>query len=255
MNRRLIALNLVLVALAAALAWTLRQHRIDAQAHERATFERAARAHGQVFAPAPLIPPKPAPAAEFLDVALHDLFSKDRNPNVIVDAPPPPPPPPPMPPLPSYYGQMAIGEPSILLASPNAAQKRYHAGDKIGDFQIVSFDREKIEFKWNDKTIDKPLADLLAKERTPDPVSAAAPDPTARPAGPTASQAMTKTFGAAPEAAPAKLDPKIGTDMGAGNHACVQGETSPAGTEVNGYRKVIRGGLMGSTCFWELINK
>jgi hypothetical protein len=245
----------VLIALAAALGWTLRQHWLEAQAHERAMFERAARARGQVFPPAQLMPPKPAAAAEFIDVAQHDVFSKDRNPNVVLDAPPPPPPPPPMPPLPSYYGQMAIGEPVILLSSPNEAQKRYHAGEKIGAFQIVSFDHEKIELKWNDKTIDRPLAELLAKERTPDPVVANAPDPTARPTGPTAAQVMTKTFGAAPQAEAPKLDPKIGTDMGAGNHACIQGETSPAGTEVNGYRKVIRGGLMGQTCFWESINK
>ncbi len=159
-----------------------------------------------------------------------------------------------MPPLPSYYGQMAIGEPSILLSAPNAAQKRYHAGDKIGDFQIVSFDHEKIESGRNDKTIDQPLGELLVKERAPEPVVAAT-DPTARPAGPTAAQVMTRTFGAAPEPAPVKLDPKIGTDMGGGFHGCVAGETSPAGTEVNGFRKVIRGGLMGTACFWESINK
>ena len=51
-----------------------------------------------------------------------------------------------MPQLPSYYGQMGIGQPTVLLAAANIPQKSYHTGDKIGPFEIVSFDHDKITF-------------------------------------------------------------------------------------------------------------
>jgi hypothetical protein len=245
MNRRLILLNLALVALGGSLGWLLRERWLETHAHERAIVEQPAHPR-PVLAPPQVAPLKPVTGAEYIDVAQKDLFTKDRNPNVIIDAPPPPPPPPPMPALPSYFGQMRIGEPSILLtAAANEPQKSYHTGDKVGPFEIVSFDYDKIALKWNGKTIERPFAELAPKEAPPEAARAAA--------APAQPRAQPRILGASTE--PAKADPQIGADMGAGFHGCVIGDPSPSGTIVNGYKKVVSMGLMGQSCHWELVNK
>ena len=47
-------------------------------------------------------------ATKYNDVAQKNLFSKDRNPQVIIDPPKPPDPPKPMPKLPVVYGVMGL---------------------------------------------------------------------------------------------------------------------------------------------------
>jgi cell division septation protein DedD len=245
MNRRWIALNLVLIALAVSLAWLLRQHWLEAQAHERAIFEQAARKKN-VLPPPPLTPPKPVTPAEYIDVASRMLFAADRNPNVIVDPPKPAPPPPPMPPLPSYFGQMGFTPPTVLLSTQTLAQKSYHAGDTIGPFEIVRFDHEKIAFKWNDQTVEKKLEEITPKEAPPELTQPVA----ARPQQSQASQA--KSLGDSGS----KPDSQVGAEIsGSDFHACVPGDTSPAGTVVGNYKKVMTRGLMGMSCQWESVSK
>src|ERR1019366_6395062 len=104
--------------------------------------------------------------AEYIDVAGKMLFSKDRNPTVVVEAPKPVPEPV-MPALPNYHGQMSIGEPVILLSmSANATQRSYHAGDQVGDFKLVSFDENRVDFEWKGKNIERKLEELKPKETT-----------------------------------------------------------------------------------------
>ncbi len=40
-------------------------------------------------------------------------------------------------------------------------------------------------------------------------------------------------------------------DTGGSSHACSPGDTTPAGTVVNGYRKVVKASMFGQTCMWE----
>ncbi|MGH9558609.1 MAG: hypothetical protein ACRD30_05165 [Bryobacteraceae bacterium] len=241
MNRRLILLNVALVALAAIFGWLLRERWIQARAGERAFFDQAARKR-IVLPPPPSAPPKPPTAAEYIETAQKTLFSQDRNPNVVIEAPPAKPEPP-MPPLPFYYGQMALGKPVVFLATPKEGQKSYHAGDKIGDFEVVSFDRDKIDFKWNDKTVERKLADLKPKEEAP-PVAAAPV------AAPRATFSQAKALASSPDKPDEK--PVLGVDMGAGYRGCVAGDATPAGTVVDGYKKMEVRGLMGMSCRWEL---
>ena len=251
MNRRLLLLNLALLALAASLGWLLRQHWLEAQAHERAIFEQAARKK-IVLTPPPVTPPKPVMPAEYIDVASKMLFAADRNSNVIVDPPKPAPPPPPMPALPSYYGQMAIGQPAVILSAANVPQKRYHTGEKIGPFEIVSFNLEKIVFKWNDQTVERKPEELAPKEAPPELTQ---PNPaTLFPASQQQSQAQPKSLGGSSDLGN-RVDSVIGVDMGASNRGCVAGDTSPAGTIVSGMKKVMNRGLMGMSCYWEPVSK
>src|SRR5712692_102854 len=141
----MLLLNLALIALAGVLVWQIRVHWRDARAHERDVLSRNAHLK-PILNPPPPPPLKTATPADYLEVAQRTLFSRDRNPNVIPDATPPPPAPPPMPALPLYHGQMAFGEPVVFLSLGTAEQKSYHAGDEIGPFKLLSFDRENITF-------------------------------------------------------------------------------------------------------------
>ncbi len=248
MSRKVIVLNLALVALAAALIWLLRVHWLEARAHERAIFEQAARLKAMP-APPPAPAPKPASASEYIEVAQKMLFSKDRNPNIAIEVPPPPPPPPPMPALPHYHGQMAISDPVIVLSiDPNPTQKSYHAGEKIGPFEVVSFDREKITLDWNGKTVERKVQELVSKEAPPPPQQAVAA--AAAPAAQSSSKALG---GAASTNLDVKKNPVLGNDSGGGFFSCVAGENSPSGTVVDGYKKIISTGMFGQVCHWELV--
>jgi hypothetical protein len=244
LNRKLILLNLVLIALAVTLVWVLRARRMEVRAHERAVLAQAAKVR-PVLPPPPAIAPKPVMPAEYIEVAQKMLFSKDRNPNVIVEVPPRKPDPP-MPPLPQYHGQMAMfGDPVIFMSTADASgsQKSYRAGDKIGPFEIVSFDREKITLTWETKTVERKLSELAPKEAPREALVAA---PAAAPRAAATSLAPTvKAIGAA--------EPTLGADMGGGFHGCVTGDTSPNGTVKDGYKKIMTLTPFGASCHWEQV--
>lgn len=250
MNRRVLLLNVALFALAGALGWLLRLHWIEEKQHEREIFTRAAQKKA-ILPPPPVQPPKPISPAEYFDVAQKMLFSRDRNPNVIVEVKPPPPKPP-LPPLPQYYGQLGLGEPAIFLALNGGAQKTYHAGDKLDKFKLIGFTHETITLEFNDETVEKKLDDLKPKDQPP-PQQSAYPLPPA-PAG---AQPQAKSLGSGAvslgESNSAASNPTIGADYGSGFRAAVPGDTSPAGTIVDGYKKVCTHTMMGQDCHWEQV--
>jgi hypothetical protein len=247
LNRKFVLLNLVLLALIAACIWALRVRWIEAQARERAMLQRAAERR-MLFPPPPLTLPKSVTPVEYVDVAQKMLFAKDRNPNVILDAPPPPPPPPPMPPLPSYHGQMAIGDPIVFLSLANKEQKRYRAGDNVGPFKVVSFNSEIITLDWDGKTVERRLVDLAPKETPAARVQPAAPSPAAAAAAATGAPAVKSLSGNSDN------NPTPGFDTGPGFKACNANDNSPNGTIVDGYKKVVAQGMMGKSCYWEKVN-
>lgn len=250
MNRRMIALDLALIALAGVLAWQIRQRWIDGQQRERAIFTAAAR-RMSVLPPPPLAPPKPVTAVEYIDVAQKMLFSKDRNPNVVIEVPPPKPKPP-MPALPTYFGQMAFGEPVILLADNNGVQKSYHAGDKAGPFQIESFDSQTVTFRWNDEEVVRKLDELKPKNAAP-PAQPVARAPASAARGNTAASLKTLNSPSDDKTAGNTDKGLLGVDVGAGFFGCKGDDSTPSGAVVNGYKKVVAKGLFGETCHWELV--
>ena len=84
MNRKILVLNLALLALLGTLGWMLRAHWRETRARELATLAKAARRSVQLPPPSPA-PPEAVVPANYLDVAQKTLFSKDRNPNVIIE--------------------------------------------------------------------------------------------------------------------------------------------------------------------------
>lgn len=246
MKRKLIFLNLLLAALVAAAGWQIREK--WAQARER---EQRILSVQVPPVPAPPVPvaetTPPVQAAAYLEVAAKTLFSKDRNPTVVIEKPKEKAPPP----FPSVHGVMDLGFGATIFMSSGqgSQQKGYKEGDKVGEWKIVKAGREEIEFEWEGKTFTKKVADLKAK-----PSAAPAPAAAASPAAPQTQVLAGSNVTSADEAK--KLTEKMTNgkawiDTGGTNHACAPGDTSPAGTVRDGYRKVTKPSMFGQACFWE----
>jgi hypothetical protein len=253
MNRKVIFLNLVLLALAGWLFWMLRLKWIELHQHEHTILSFSPEVKQRLAPPAPIPMFRPMTAAEYNEIAQKTLFARDRNPNVIVVVPPAPPPPPPpvMPELPAYFGSMDLGDPVVMLKLPKGQQKRYHAGDKVGPFQLVSFSREKVVFDWDGKIVERKPEELKEKEGSAPPQEAV-PNPPQQP-GPGVSNPPVRVITPAANDAP-KISEKIGADNGAGIRQCVAGDTTPVGTIIDGYKKVITTNMFGQTCMWQQVN-
>jgi hypothetical protein len=145
-----------------------------------------------------------------------------------------------MPSLPVAYGVIDLGEgPMIFLAEkPGGPQKAYKAGDVVGPFKLVSVDRNEVVLDWEGKEVRKPYVDLMDRAA----LAHRAPGPTPAKAAPQAEQVKIE---------PVKAGP--GTDLGATTRACVPGDTTPAGTVENGYRKVVSRTPFGESCRWEAV--
>jgi hypothetical protein len=236
LKRKLVLLNVALVALIGAACWQLRVQWVAAHKHESDVL-------GTKMKPAPAIEynppagPQPAVAAQYLDVATKDLFSKDRNPNVIVDAPPPPPPPPPMPALPTVKGLLNFnGVTAIMSEAGKAGQKEYKPGDQIGEFKLVAINSQEIVLEWNGQEVRRYVEELFDRS-TPEPA------PTAVGVGTPPAPAINKpsiTVQAGP-----------GVDIGAGKKACVAGDNSAPGTVVDGMKKITWDTPFAKGCAWE----
>jgi hypothetical protein len=235
MSRKLLALNVALAALAATAGLRARSAWLEAQ-------KRAGVIVGLPLRPAPAPPyaPEPAPppamAADYIEVAQQMLFSPDRNPNVIVEVTAPKP----MPPLPVLYGVMNLGDGMMaIMSSGEERHKEVHPGQKIGEFQLVSVDRERLVLEWEGKQLTKKLSELVAHSESP-----AAPAPPAS--------------GAPPEAPPQRVAAAVanagpGEDVGGGIRKCVEGDNSPAGTVIDGMKKIMTQTPFGIICRWESI--
>ena len=184
---------------------------------------------------APLASAAPVKAAGYIDIAQKMLFSKDRNPTVVVE-PPPPPKPKPMPPLPVFHGLVDIGDglTAIMSEKPGAQHRDYRPGEQVGEFKLVALDSEEIVLEWDGNTITRKVDEMI------DRTVGTPPTPSKAPA-------------AAPPPQPAvHADAKPGADIGGrGLKGCTTGDTSPAGTVADGFRKVIKESPFGKSCFWE----
>lgn len=220
--------------------------------------EQTARREQMVHDAAPSLPKAkgtnavPAPertmGTNYLDIAARLLFSKDRNPAVIIT----PPPVKPTPQFPLAYGVLMIANPPIIMmsAKKGEGQKGYRAGDQIGDFKIVNFDARTIVLEWDGQKFTKNVQDLadrdpqsaalLNRQNVPEPpVAAAAPVPAA------GTQVLTNT-NSATSSGP-------GVDTGGGIRACNAGDSSAPGTVSDGYRKVVSETPFGKVCRWEKV--
>ncbi len=179
--------------------------------------------------PPPLTPaPKPdaVPATKYADVATKDLFSKDRNPTVIID-PPKVEKPKEMPPLPVVYGVLGLpsGTKAIMSEKPGLASRSVRIGDTIGEFTIASLDPQNVVFDWDGKQISRKIEDLI--DRSNGAVAGAPQSAAAQPGGASLSLPQSKPAAAGP----GKETP------GQSTRPCVAGDNSPAGTVADGLQE------------------
>ncbi|MGH9673519.1 MAG: hypothetical protein ACRD44_10090 [Bryobacteraceae bacterium] len=241
MRSRLALLNLVLLAL---LAGAIQQIR----AKYFAARERETHVLGRIVAAAAVAPEpvrgtlQPAVPSGYLEVAEKLLFSRDRNPVVVVETTPPKP----MPALPSAHGVLDLGSgPTVILAEkPGAMQRGYVAGERVGEFTLVSVSAAEIVFDWEGTEIRKSV-DELVDRRAVEAAAVAPPSP--------APQAQSQTVSAAKssliESPGAQQGP--GVPLGGDQFGCRAGDSSPSGTVISGYKKVVVPTPFGNTCRWE----
>lgn len=247
MKPRLIGLNLALLLAIGAIAWQARIRWQAAQVERRQNINVTVK-------PVPLPPLKPARAPDavqpiqYADVATKNLFSKDRNPTVVID-PPKVEAPKPMPSLPVVYGVLGLpsGTKAIMAEKRGADGKPVKTGDSIGEFKIVSLDTKDVVFDWDGKQISRKLDDLIdrsgAAGATGSVQGAAAPasGPAVAAPAPPAAVASKPAVTASPGAAV----------PGQTVRPCVPGDSSPSGTVADGYKKIVTStpfGPMG--CRW-----
>jgi hypothetical protein len=236
-------LDLLLLVLAGLLGWQVRREWVDSHARDQALL------HGglppaKVPGLTPLGKIDPLTAAAYAEVALKNLFSQDRNPEVIVDPPKPVPEKPP-PPFPVAHGVMLWGDfpPTIVLSEKaGGPQRGYRAGETIGQWKVVDLDNSFVDLEWEGKEFKKRIDELI--DLTP-----VAEAPAAKPA-------------AASKAAPAASAPTSlsashsgpGIEVGDGIKACYSDDPSPEGTVMDGMKKVVSPTPFGGkACRWEQV--
>ncbi len=232
MKPKLIVLNLALVAALGAIVWQGRVQLHRARVVRRENLNVAVK---PIAAPPPAPAPKPdaAQPVKYADVATKDLFSKDRNPDVIID-PPKVEKPKPMPPLPIVYGVLGLpsGTKAIMAEKKGADSKPVKSGDTVGEFKIVSLDTKNVVFDWDGKQIAKNIDDLIDRSEPAGGVVSQAAAPPAK--GPAVI--------APPAVAPAPVKPAVAAtgpgkaQDGKSDRPCVPGDTSPNGAVVDGYK-------------------
>jgi len=246
LNRKLLTLNVVLVALAIYAGFQLHGQWVAAKAREAAA--RSYRARPVPAAALAPLPQEPAVLPSgYKDVAMNDLFDQSRNPNVPVEPPPPPPPPKPVPPLPAFHGMMDIGDGPIAMMSRagSSEQQEVRAGGMIGEFKLLDFNRQEIALEWEGKVIHKRVDEVADKSATNQQGPSEIAPGTVLPG-------IVNTQ--APQEGP-KRDLGPGPDNGGGNRPCQANDSSPAGTTTDGYRKVVIPTLFGNTCYWAPVGK
>jgi hypothetical protein len=238
LKKRLILLDLALVALIVLAGWRLRGNWLEARKRESVVL----RASQKPLPPppyAPLARVEPVAAAAYVEVAQKMLFSADRNPTVVVEAAKPKP----LPAFPVARGVLNLGDgPVAILSEKEGSPHRgYHPGEKVGEFKLVAVSAQELVFEWEGQRIAKRV-DELRPHTAGEP--GAAPVATAEPVRPAAVQASSVTV-----AQEQPLGP--GESAGGGVRACQPGDSTPPGTVVDGMRKMVSVTPFGKVCRWE----
>jgi hypothetical protein len=239
----MILLNALLAAAIAAGAWQGSTHWLAVRAQQRNTLEARVRA---AVPPPPAPAPKPeAPAAaNYVDVATNNLFSRDRNPTVVIEAPKIEKPKQ-MPPLPVVYGVLGLpsGVKALMAEKAGAGSKSVKAGDQIGEFQIAALDPQNVTFVWDGQEIHKKIEDLLDRSNHDQAGGGSAGgQPGVAANAPAVPPPATVTGSAA-----------IGVEVGTPGHServCKPCDNSPADTVIDGYKKVLLPMPFGVNCRW-----
>lgn len=241
MSRKLWALNALLLALVAVCGWQIHSRWKQHVAAQSKFFSQPVKPDA---APVVVLPQQPPPVSpsSFIAIANELLFSRDRNPTVVIEKAEEKK----MPALPRYYGSMNFGSgPRVLLAVESGKeQKAFQLGDTVGDFKLLAISSSDVVFEWDGKKVPAKLKDLL--DLAPVADASAPVTTTAKPS----QAAQVKTM----EATTIQDTNKPGRELSGGQYrGCQPSDKSPSGTVMDGYRKVVSKTLFGETCRWEKV--
>jgi hypothetical protein len=245
MTRKLMLLDLALAVVVSLLVWQMRREWVEAHARAQAFLSAQVK---QVPAKSLAALPKVSPLAAvfYAEVAQLNLFSKDRNPQVILD-PVEPPKAKPIPAFPVARGVLLWdGTPPVVVLSLRSGgqQKGYHPGEQIGEWKIVSVDNQYVVFEWDGKQFKKRIDEIMDRS------------------GLSAETAQAPAPAASSNAAPAPQSQNLAdskksdhfVDVGADDmRGCKPGDDAAPGTVVEGFKKVVSSTPFGSACRWEQV--
>ena len=245
MSRNLVLLNLVLLAV--LVAGTAELYRRTNDARQRYDiFEKTGPGQGTHALSRPDKRAAVRPS-DYIAVVDRLLFSKDRNPIVTVELPPPEVAD--RPDLPLFIGLMDLGNGPIALMASDSKEtpKPVARGEKVGEFTFVEAHEDSITFQWQDETIEVSQAELKGS-----PIQAAG-----------TSQNLRRSAAVRPPAASTtRLGPQregqvggrynIGPELAGrpGVHGSDPKDTSPHGTEQEGFVKTVKKTPFGSQSWW-----
>ena len=247
MTRKLLLLDLVLVAIVTTAGFQFHKAWVAAQSRESATLRRTVKPVALPPLPPLAKEPSVTPAA-YVDVAAKMLFDPSRNPNVVIEKPPPPPPKP-MPALPLYHGMLNLGAGPIAILSitANSPHEAVHPGEKIGPFTLIDANGEEVILDWEGKQVHKSL-DVVggSGQNGGAQQQAQAASRTASPAPDTRTEAPQPPPQQAP---PPKAGPGEMTNFGF--RTCNLNDGLAPGTVMEGFRKTMNATPFGQTCTWD----
>jgi hypothetical protein len=245
LNRKLLLLDVVLVAAVVYGGLQLRNEAQAAKAREAATLNHPLK----VLPPDPWKPPPAEPpvmSTAYVSIADKMLWDRSRN-SIVINEPPPAPPPKPMPALPVYHGMMSLGSsgPTAFFSlGADAQHHSIHIGENIGQFKLLSVNSDEITLEWDGQQIRKTVAELGALKGAPPAQVAQDRTDTAPPAAP-----------AAPP--PVKSGPGELTNFG--SRICNVNDGNADGAVVDQpdgkYKKVLHTNPFGTNCTWEPVGK
>ena len=236
MKKKLVWLNLALVALIVLAGWRARQAWREAERREQ-TVLRAALNPLPPPPLAPLAPVEPLAAVAYEEVAQKMLFTPDRNPTVVVE----PAKPKPMPPLPVAYGVMNFGDGpiAVLAEKANTPHRAYKPGETIGEFKLLSASGTELVFEWEGQRIARRVEELRRRD-SGERGGADVATHTATPAPPPSASVQVVQ------------ERPLGPGETVGSvRTCQPGDNMPPGTVVEGFRKVVSSTPFGRVCRWE----
>ena len=246
MNRSIILLNLVLLAVLVAGGFEMRRRWIEAREREALLLAVRPVTPLQIT---PTIPPLASTPlklqpSQYIELAERFLFARDRNPNIIIEKPPEPPPKK-MPNFPGVYGVMDLGMgPTVFMSFDRLQQQGYKLGEKIGEFTLLAANQKEITFEWEGQSLTRTMDELRPRLQ----------DSTSQAPERINSNVNNNALASPPpvvQRAPENVRAAPGPEIGGGRKGCVAGDSSPAGTVADGYKKVSYTYAFGPICFWE----
>jgi len=237
LKSKLLLLNAALLVAIGVGVWRLREAWAAARVREEAILHRRVTPKSIGSAP-PGLRIEPVLATSYADIAEKMLFAKDRNPTVVVEVKPEAPKP--MPKLPALYGVMNLldGTTAIMSEKPETRHVGVRPGEKIGEFTLVAVNRDEITFAWEGKEVTRKIDAMI------DRAGPAAPAPSG------AQRSGPAVVAVPPQAQPTRGEPAPGAEVAKGIRACQRGDTSPAGTVADGYKKLVTPTPFGDSCRW-----